>query len=293
VELGPLNTLYYITPKTLSIVDIAQINAIGFHFNIHLLDNKVFSTTIYKINLLIKEREALAIKDQETVDLIRTKLLAAYRDFIDVFSKAGLDILPPHYLYDHKIYLESNVLLSYSPLYNQSIDKLRITKQYLVDNLGKGFIVLSRALYASPILFVKKPSGGLRFYINFRKLNTLTRKDRYPLPLINKTLARISQAKIFTKLNIRQAFYRIRIDPSSKDLTTFYTQYGVYKYKVLLFGLTNGPATYQRYINNVLFNYLDVFYIAYLDNILIYSSNKLEHKEHIKKVLIRLREAGL
>jgi hypothetical protein len=167
VELGPLNALYYMTPKTLSIVDITQINAIGFHFNIHLLDNKVFSTTIYKINLLIKEREALAAKDQETVDLIYTKLPAAYRDFIDVFSKAGLDILPPHRLYDHKIYLESNVPLGYSPLYNQSIDKLCTTKQYLVDNLEKGFIVPSQALYASPILFVKKPSGGLRFCIDF------------------------------------------------------------------------------------------------------------------------------
>jgi hypothetical protein len=83
------------------------------------------------------------------------------------------------------------------------------------------------------------------------------------------------------------------MDLSSKDLTTFRTRYSAYKYKVLLFGLTNGPATYQRYINNVLFDYLDVFYIAYLDNILIYSSNKLEHKEHIKKVLIQLREVGL
>jgi hypothetical protein len=183
--------------------------------------------------------------------------------------------------------------LGYSLLYNQSIDELRTTKQYLVDNLGKGFIVPSQALYASPILFIKKPSSGLCFYINFQKLNTLTRKNRYPLPLINKTLARISQAKIFTKLNIRQAFYRIQIDPSSKDLTIFYTQYGVYKYKVLLFGLTNGPATYQQYINDVLFDYLDIFYTVYLDDILIYSSNKLEHKEYIKKVLIRLREAGL
>jgi hypothetical protein len=111
--------------------------------------------------------------------------------------------LPLHRPYNYKIYLESNVPLGYSPLYNQSIDELRITKQYLVDNLGKGFIVLSQALYASLILFVKKPSGGLCFYIDFRKLNTLTRKDRYPLPLINKTLTRISQAKIFTKLNIR------------------------------------------------------------------------------------------
>jgi hypothetical protein len=76
------------------------------------------------------------------------------------------------------------------------------------------------------------------------------------------------------------------MDPLAKDLTTFHTRYSAYKCKVLLFGLTNGPATYQRYINDVLFNYLDIFCTAYLDNILIYSNNKLEHQEHVKKVLI-------
>jgi len=83
------------------------------------------------------------------------------------------------------------------------------------------------------------------------------------------------------------------MDPRSKDLTTFQTHYGLYKCKVLPFGLTNGPATYQRYINNVLFNYLNNFCTAYLDDIIIYSKNKLEHKEHIHKVLQWLRKAGL
>jgi len=95
----------------------------------------------------------------------------------------------------------------------------------------------------------------------------------------------MSKAKVFIKLNIRQAFYQIRIDPRSKDLTIFRTRYGTYKYKVLPFGLTNGLAIYQRYINNVLFNYLNNFYTAYLDNIIIYSKNKLEHEEYIYKVL--------
>jgi hypothetical protein len=127
------------------------------------------------------------------------------------------------------------------------------------------------------VLFVKKPSGGLRFYIDYRKLNALTRKDRYPLPLIDETLARISGAKIFTKLDIRQAFYRIRIYPDSEDLTTFCTRYRAYKYKVLPFGLINGPATYQRYINDVLFDYLDDFCTTYLDNILIYLNDELSY----------------
>ena len=135
--------------------------------------------------------------------MIRIKLPAAYQGFIDVFSKAELDLLSLHRLYDYKIYLEGEVPLGYSPLYNQSIDELRMTKQYLVDSLEKGFIISSQVLYASLILFVKKPSGDLRFYIDFWKLNALTRKDRYLLSLINETLTKISQVKIFTKLNIR------------------------------------------------------------------------------------------
>ena len=84
-----------------------------------------------------------------------------------------------------------------------SAAKLQAIKQYLINNLGKGFIKPSQAPFNSPILFIKKPNGGLCFYINYYKLNNITRKDRYPLPLLNKTLAQISRAKIFTKLNIR------------------------------------------------------------------------------------------
>jgi len=178
-------------------------------------------------------------------------------------------------------------------LYQYSTEELKACKQYLVDNLSKGFIGQSKAPFAAPILFVRKANGGLRFCVDYRKLNAITEKDRYPLPLLDETLARISKARIFTKLDIRQAFHRVRIDPASEDLTTFRTRYGCYKYKVVPFGLTNGPATYQRYMNDVLFDYLDDFCTAYLDDILIYSDNELEHKEHIRKVLQRLREAGL
>jgi hypothetical protein len=124
------------------------------------------------------------------------------------------------------------------------VAELEELKRYLTENLDKGFIDTSQAPFASPVLFVKKPNGSLRFYINFRKLNRLTRKDRYPLPLIDKTFARLAKAKVFTKLDIRQAFYQIWIHLDSKELTTFRTRYGAYKCKVLPFGLTNGPATY-------------------------------------------------
>src|SRR6266702_2646512 len=103
----------------------------------------------------------------------------------------------------------------------------------------------------------------------------------------------MSKARIFIKLDICQAFHQIRINPRSKDLITFRTCYGIYKYKVLPFGLTNGPATYQRYINDILFDYLNDFCIAYLDNIIIYFKNELEYQKHVHKVLQRLHKARL
>jgi transposase InsO family protein len=174
-----------------------------------------------------------------------------------------------------------------------SLNELTALKRYLADNLSKGFIVPSDAPYTSPVLFVKKKDQSLRFCIDYRKLNSITRKDGYPLPLIDETLQEISKAKVMTKLDIRQAFHRIRMAEGSEDLTTFRTRYGSYKCKVLPFGLTNGPATFQRYMNEVLFEFLDDFCTVFMDDILIYSANEEEHQQHVRKVLRRLREAGL
>ncbi len=113
------------------------------------------------------------------------------------------------------------------------------------------------------------------------------------MPLIDETLARLNKAKVYIKLDIRQAFYRIYIAEDTEELTTFRTRYSLYKYRVLPFGLTNSPATYQRYINNMLFEYLDIFYTAYLDNILVYSDNELEYNSYVKLVLEKLRVIGL
>ena len=129
--------------------------------------------------------------------------------------------------------------------------------------------------------------------MDYRKLNKLTKKNQYPIPLIDELLTRISGAKIFTKLDIRAVFNRIRIDLASKELTIFRIKYGSYKCKVLPFGLTNGPATYQRYINDVLMDYLDDFYMAYLDDILVYSNDPLKYIVHVKKVLNRLIDTSL
>ena len=216
-----------------------------------------------------------------------------YHEFLDVFSKAASDTLAPHRTYDHRIILEGDKDHGHSPLRSMSQKELEFVKKYLEDNLRKGFIEASHAACASPILLAKKPNGGLRFCVDYRRLNQLSKKDRYPIPLIEETLAQLKEAKIFSKIDIRQAFHKLRMAIASEDLTTFSSRFGAYKYKVLPFGLSGGPASWQHYINDVLFDYLDKFCTAYLDDILIYSKNLKEHREHVRAILIKLREAGL
>jgi hypothetical protein len=136
-------------------------------------------------------------------------------------------------------------------------------------------------------------TGKLRFCVDFRKLNAIIKKDRYPIPLVDELMDRLAGAKFFTKLDIRQGFHRIRLKPESEDLTTFRTRYGMFKYKVVPFGLSNGPAAFQRFVNEQFFDYLDRFMTAFMDDILIYSKTLKEHKEHVKMVLRKLRAAGL
>jgi transposase InsO family protein/predicted aspartyl protease len=289
-------------PKPLPyMVDICGISAVSFDYHLRHADSEVFTTSLYEVDRILDDRHGPTENDPELEERYQLEKAAdrilgfpdRYAEFEDVGSKEASDLLPPHRPYDHQIHLDKPNDLSYSPLYKMTAEELEEVKRYLLENLAKGFIEPSQSPYAAPILFVKKSDGRLRFCIDFRKLNELTRKDQYPLPLIDELLARISQAKIFTKLDIRQAFHRIRMHPDSEELTSFRTRYGTYKCKVLPFGLTNGPATYQRYMNDVLFDYLDDFCTAYLDDILIYSENELEHEIHVRKVLQRLRDAGL
>ena len=123
--------------------------------------------------------------------------------------------------------------------------KLQKTKEYLEENLSKGFITPSQAPYSLPILFALKKNGDLRFCVDYRKLNALTKRNRYPLPLVEEVIGKLRGCKHLTKLDIISVFNKLRMAPESEDLTTFVTTLGTYKYRVLPFGLTNGPASFQ------------------------------------------------
>jgi hypothetical protein len=142
-------------------------------------------------------------------------------------------------------------------------------------------------------MFVLRKNGKLRLCADFQRLNGITMEDRYPLPNISESRDELSHAKIFTALDLRRAYNFISTKKGEEWKTTFRTRYGHYEYTVMPFGLTNAPATCQTLVNNVLRENLDVFVIAYLDGILIYSQNEKEHKEHVRTVLRLLQQRSL
>ena len=223
----------------------------------------------------------------------RQALPQKYHEFLDVFDRSQVNKLPPHRPYDHKIELTGDTTPPQSRAYRMSPYKLQKVKEYLNENLSKGFITPSKAAYSSPVLFALKSNGDLRFCVDYWKLNALTKQNRYPLPLIEEVIGKILNCKHLTCLDIIAAFNKLRMHPESEDLTTFITALGSYKYRVLPFGLTNGPSSFQHYINDSLWDYLNDFCQAYLDDILIYSKTRKEHQIHTKLVLQRLCEAGL
>jgi hypothetical protein len=273
--------------------DIALIGAVGFARHTRKKQVELCMTSLHEIDKRIEDLKGPEVPEDPELEDIKKQLPKQYWEYVDVFQKSKSDELPSPKPYDHKIELVKEQELGYSPIYRLGLEELEAAKEYIIDNLNKGFITASQAPFASPILMAKKPGGGLRFCVDYRKLNAITKKDRYPLPLIDEVFERLSKARIFTKLDIRQGFHRIRMHQDSEDLTTFRCRYGTFKYKVMPFGLTNGPATFQRLINDIFMDSLDEFLIAFIDDLLIYSDNEIEHEAHVKKVLERLREAGL
>ena len=217
----------------------------------------------------------------QNLEELRQKIPPEYHEYLEVFDRSQANRLPPHRSCDHKIELTSDSIPPQSRAYRMSPFKLQKVKEYLNENLSKGFITPSKAPYSSPVLFALKANGDLRFCVDYRKLNAMTKRNRYPLPLIEEVIGKIMGCKHLTRLDIIAAFNKLRMHPDSEDMTTFITALGAYKYRVLPFGLTNGPSTFQQYINDTLWDFLNDFCQAYLDDILIYSRTKKEHQKHV------------
>ena len=159
--------------------------------------------------------------------------------------------------------------------------------------MSKSFIRASTSSAASPLIIVRKPGSTPRVCVDCRALNDITVKDRHLLPRIEESLNQILGAKYFTKIDLCCYFNQIRIQEGDEWKTAFCSCYGLFEFLVIPFGLTNAPATVQRFMNDTLRVFLDQFCVVYLDDILIYSKTKREHREHVHKILAKLKEAGL
>ncbi|CAJ2511912.1 Uu.00g075370.m01.CDS01 [Anthostomella pinea] len=252
-------------------------------FNKHFL-NRVTDKDIEKY---LKDKEPATVND------IKKKLPPEYHDLIDVFLPSGATTLPEHRSYDHHIDIEPGKSIPNLKTRPMSQSELRVVKKYLDDNMQKKFIRPSELRSAAPLLLARKPGGGVRVCVDYRGLNDITIKNRYPLPLIRETLDALSTSNIFSKLDVIAAFNRIRIAEGDEWKTAFTTRFGLYKTLVTPFGLCNAPSTFQHYINDTLYEFLNRFASAYLHNILIYSKNLKEHRKQVRKVLEALRTANL
>jgi len=237
---------------------------------------------------MVEQAEATPVKEPDINDIPEE-----YREFTKVFSKEEADKLPPHREYDHRIPIEEGKTPPFGPIYQLSPVELEVLKNYIDDHLRKGFIRHSQSPCAAPVLFAAKPDGGLRLCVDYRGLNKITIKNRYPLPLIGEILERLGSAKFFTKFDVRDGYYRLRMASGEEWKTAFRCRYGLFEYCVMPFGLCNAPGTFQHYVNDTFHEFLDDFLVAYLDDLLIYSKTLKEHKRHVKLVLQRLQDAGL
>jgi len=216
-----------------------------------------------------------------------------YHKFLEVFTEKEPTAPLPHRTRDHHIPLEEGKTSPYEPLRPLNEEKMKALKEYLEVNEKWGWIRASTSLAGVPIYFVKKKDGGLRLCVDYRQLNEITIKDQTPLPLIGESLDQLSSANIYTKLDIQEAYYNLRIAAGDEWKTAFRIWYGLYEYCVMAFRLTNAPASFQRWMNEILSEYLYIFCVAYLDNILIFSQNLEDHRRHIRTILRQVEETGL
>jgi hypothetical protein len=168
--------------------------------------------------------------------------------------------------------------------------ELKIQLQDLLDN---GFIRPSASPWGCPALFVKKKDNSLRLCVDYRPLNAVTIKNKYPLPRIDILFDQLAGAKVFSKIDLRSGYHQIKIKPCDIPKTAFSTRYGLYEYLVMSFGLTNTPAYFMYLMNSIFMPELDKFVVVFIDDILIYSKNNEDHTNHIRIVLQRLRDHRL
>lgn len=213
-------------------------------------------------------------------------------EFKDVFQPIPAGLTVDREI-GHTIPLEPGSVPFSRPMYRLSPLELVEVKKQVADMLALGHIEPSKSPYGSPVMFVAKKTGGLRLVCDFRFLNRITIKNKYPLPLIVDLIDKVAGCSTYTTIDLQQGFHQFAISEADRPLTAFRTPIGHFQFRVLVEGLTNAPATFQMVMNRIFAKYIDQFVVVYLDDVLVFSRNAADHEEHLRLVLELLRKEQL
>ncbi|KAL9267493.1 Transposon Ty3-I Gag-Pol polyprotein-like protein [Drosera capensis] len=236
---------------------------------------------------------ALKVEDERLMSDVPKVINDVLEEFQDVMPPELPRKLPPRREVDHVIKLEPGARPLAAVPYRMAPSELEELRRQLKELLDAGFIRPSKAPYGAPVLFQKKHDGSLRMCVDYRALNKITVKNKYPIPLIADLFDRLGDARWFSKLDLRSGYWQVRIAEGDEPKTTCVTRYASYEFLVMPFGLTNTPATFCTLMNNVFQPFLNQFVVVYLDDIVVYSKTLEDHVEHLRQVFQVLRENEL
>lgn len=237
---------------------------------------------------------AAAKNAQKEEKSIKDQVPSYLHDFMDVFEKKDFDKLPERRPWDHAIELTTDFQPVDCKVYPMAPNEQKELDVFLEENLRSGRIVLSKSPMASPFFFIKKKDGKLRSVQDYRKLNDMTIKNRYPLPLIQELLDKLKNAKYFTKFDVCWGYNNVRIKEGNEWKAAFRTNRGLFEPLVMFFGLTNSPATFQTMMNDIFKGLIARgVVVVYLDDILIFTATLEEHRQIVREVLEILRQHKL
>ncbi|GJV60583.1 putative reverse transcriptase domain-containing protein [Tanacetum coccineum] len=233
-----------------------------------------------------------AKKEEDKSEGKQIKDVPIVQDFPEVFPE-DLPGLPPTRPVEFQIDLIPGAAPVARAPYRLAPSEMKELSEQLQELSDKGFIRPSSSPWGAPVLFVKKKDGSFRMCIDYRELNKLTVKNRYPLPRIDDLFDQLQGSSIYSKIDLRSGYHQLRVREQDIPKTAFRTRYGHYEFQVMPFGLTNAPAVFMDLMNRVCKPYLDKFVIVFIDDILIYSKDKKEHEEHLKAILELLKKEKL
>jgi hypothetical protein len=205
-------------------------------------------------------------------------------EFLDVFPKE-LPGMPPNRDIESVIELKPGTVPIYKMPFRMTTPELAELKEHIRELLEKGFIRPTSSPWGTPVIFVPKKDGTQRLCMDYRALNEVTVKNKYPLPRIDDLFDQLRGVCVFSKIDLRSGYHQLKVRGCDISKTAFISRYGLYEFTVMSFGLTNAPAYFMYMMNKVVMEYLDKFVVVFIDDILVYSRNEEEHEGHLHLVL--------